>query len=282
MRLKGKSAIVTGGSMGIGKAIAAAFLREGAKVAIAARTGSVMDATVREFENAGLGPCMAIRADVSHPEEVESLVQRALSSFGAIDILVNAAGIQKPIGSVVDTDPDEWIHTIHVNLIGAMLCCTHVLRAMIPGKKGKIINFSGGGATSPRPNFSAYACSKAAVVRFTETLAEEVRDFGIDVNAVAPGTVTTRMLQEIIDSGSRAGERELREAIAERERGTVPPDKAAALAVFLASDASDGITGRLISAVWDNWKDLTAREISGAALYTLRRIDGRNYIEVKK
>jgi len=145
---------------------------------------------------------------------------------------------------------------------------------MIQRGGGKIVNLSGGGATSARPRFTAYASSKAAVVSLTETLAHEVKEYNIQVNAIAPGAVNTRLTDEILAAGAAAGEETLERTRRQKETGGVPPDKAAALAVFLASDESDGLTGRLISAVWDDWESMTEHidRIMASDLYTLRRV----------
>ena len=158
-----------------------------------------------------------------------------------------------------------------VNLGGCFRCCSLVLPGMIERRSGKIINLSGGGAVDPRPNFSAYAASKAAVVRFTETLAAEVAAHGIDVNAIAPGAIDTDMLREGIAAGDAAGDEaeELRQIA---RQGGQDPDRAAALAVHLASAATDGLTGRLISAQWDDWENLDPRAVMETDLFTLRRI----------
>ncbi|MBA7616873.1 hypothetical protein ES703_24175 [subsurface metagenome] len=140
---------------------------------------------------------------------------------------------------------------------------------------GKIINLSGGGAAGARPNFSSYAASKAALVRLTEVLAHETRDMGIDVNCLAPGAMNTRMLAVVLRAGpENAGAEEYRKAVRQSETGGAQPENAARLAVFLASSESDGISGRLVSAVWDNWQDLSKyrEELKGSDIYTLRRI----------
>ena len=271
--LRDKVVIVTGGNRGIGKTLAKAFLRDGARVVIAARSKIEIHNTVKELSS--LGQIMGVRTDVSNKYEVHTLMQETIREFQSIDILVNAAGIQIPIGPLVEVDTEEWISNIQVNLIGTMLCCKEVLPIFVSERKGKIINFSGGGATSPRPNFSAYACSKAAIVRFTETLAEEVKGYSIDVNAIAPGAVNTRMLDEIIEAGPAAGE-ELKAAQNRKAQGGMPPELAAELALFLASDASNGLTGKLISAPHDDWKAWDRKKIeelmAGPSL-TLRRLD---------
>jgi 3-oxoacyl-[acyl-carrier protein] reductase len=190
---------------------------------------------------------------------------------------VNAAGVYGPIGRTWEVDPEAWWRAHEINVRGTLLACRAALPAMVAGGHGRIINFSGGGATSPLPRFSAYAASKAAVVRLTETLAEELRDQGITVNAIAPGAVDTRLQDEVIAAGDRAGElygrmRRLRE----HGEGGVPAELPAALAVFLATDAAAGITGKLISAPhdgWQSWDAARVRELGESAWLTLRRLD---------
>jgi 3-oxoacyl-[acyl-carrier protein] reductase len=140
---------------------------------------------------------------------------------------------------------------------------------------GKIVNLSGGGATAPLPRFSAYSAAKAAVVRFTETLAQETLGSGIDVNSVAPGALNTRLLDEVLAAGpKRAGEDFYRRALKQKEEGGSPLERGADLCTFLLSDQSNGITGRLLSAVWDSWGLLPQRRalIENTDIYTLRRI----------
>jgi NAD(P)-dependent dehydrogenase (short-subunit alcohol dehydrogenase family) len=280
MKLKGRVAIVTGAGRGIGKAIALAFAREGANLTVVSRTLAEVEQTAREAEVFDVR-VLPLRVDVSRAEEVDSMVEETLRRFGKIDVLVNNAGILGPIGLLVENDVKLWIETVHVNLIGTFLCCRAVLPHMMKRRSGKIINLSGGGAAYPKPRFSAYACSKAAVVRLTETLAEEVKDYNIQVNAIAPGMVKTRMVEQIVESGDKAGENALTDARRVLEDGGAGFEPVTSLAVFLASDESDGLTGRLISAVWDDWRSLDKDRIMlvmERGYYTLRRIDGHFFI----
>jgi len=273
MKLDNKIAIVTGAGRGIGKAIALSLAREGAHVVVLSRTLSEIEQTAAEIEALGRR-ALAVKADVSDREDVNNMVQSAIQEFGKVDILVNNAGIQGPIGSLVENEIDHWIQTIYVNLIGVFLCSRAVLPIMMERRQGKIINLSGGGATSPRPYFSAYGAAKAAVVRLTETLAEEVKEYNIQVNVIAPGTVNTRMLEEVLAAGGATGDKTRAGAIPQLQSAGGSPEKAAALAVFLASDESDGLSGRLISAVWDNWQAVPAyiEEIMSSDIFTLRRV----------
>ncbi len=280
MKLTDKTSLITGGGRGIGRAIALAMAAEGANVVISARGAAELTATAELISSKG-GHVLAVTADVSKPEEVEELFLAAKRRFGGVDILVNNAGMQGPIGPAEEVDTELWLQTVSVNLSGTWLC----MKAAIPGMKsrghGKIINLSGGGATGPRERFSAYASSKAAVVRLTETVAQELQGSGIDVNSIAPGAVNTAMLDEVLEAGELAGE-ELDAARKRADEGGTSPEKAAALTVFLASSASDGITGKLLSAVWDPWDDESFADKlrSDGDLATLRRIDDRYYSKI--
>ncbi|HEV2139019.1 MAG TPA: SDR family oxidoreductase [Nitrososphaerales archaeon] len=285
MKLRGKVAIVTGAGVGIGKSIALKFAEEGAKLAINSRTRSKIEETARGIRS--LGAEVLVRTtDVSVSEEVESFVNDTHKEFGRVDVLVNNAGVLGPVGVAAENDVASWIHTIDVNLVGTFLCCRKVLPIMMRQRGGSIINMSGGGATLPYPRFSAYATSKAGVVGLTQTLAEEVKDHNVRVNAIAPGLTNTRLQDEILAAGDLAGERATMRAREAKEKGGADPLRAANLAVFLASDESVRITGRLISAVWDDWENLADRnrqnDLVSSELYTLRRIDGMFFAPIKR
>ena len=274
MELRDKVSIITGGGSGIGKAIATAFAKEGSHLVLASRTASELEATKREIGNLSAARVEIFPADISQPKQVKGLVDFTLKKFATIDVLVNCAGIYGPIGLATDIDSEKWLQAIHINLYGTFLCIKAALSTMIENGKGKIINLSGGGATSPFPRFSAYAASKAAVVGLTGTLAEEVKEYNIDINAIAPGAVNTRLLDQVLQAGEAAGKDFLAKAIKQKKEGGTSPEMTAELAVFLASSQSDGLTGRLISAVWDNWREFPQHlsEIMSSDIYTLRRI----------
>jgi len=279
--LNGKVAIITGANQGLGLVISRKYLNAGASIVMCARNVDLLTRAQKEL-TIGLATGQiieAIPADVSDIQSVEQLVKATLQRFGRIDILVNSAGIYGPMGPIEEVDWGQWIKTIEINLFGSILMCRAVLPTMKKQHKGKIIQLSGGGATNPMPNISAYAVSKAGIVRFAETLAEEVREFNIDVNAIAPGALNSQMLDEVLAAGpEKVGQAFFDKSIKQKESGGSGFDKGAELAVFLASDVSNGITGKLISAVWDNWEHWPEHlnELRTSDVYTLRRIAGRD------
>lgn len=284
-KLAGRTAIITGASQGLGLAIARAYVIEGAHVTVCATSEGRIKEVGDELRSLATDQqsVLAMQADVTDEKAARSVVNRTASETGRIDILVNNAGIYGPKGPTEDVSWEEWKQAIEVNLFGSVLFARMVLPHMRDQRYGKIVQVSGGGATKPMPRVSAYAASKAAVVRFAETLAEETRGAGIDVNSLAPGALNTRMLDEILAAGpERVGRSFYEGALAQKESGGAPPERAASLAVYLGSAESDGITGKLVSAVWDPWEELGShREDLESDIYTLRRIvpddRGRNW-----
>ena len=276
--LAGRAAVITDASQGLGRAIAEKFVRAGASVLIAARAQPLLEEVRNELaELAGRGgpQVHAIAGDVSDPAACEHLAREAQRLMPGFDILVNNAGVYGPIGTLDEVNWDEWVRALQINLFGTALMCRAVIPVLKARGYGKIVNLSGGGATAPLPRFSAYAASKAAVVRLTETLADELRDSRIDVNAVAPGALNTRLLDQVLSAGpALAGAQFHARALKQQQDGGTALDKGADLVVFLASAESDGITGRLLSAVWDDWRSLPQRreQLAASDVYTLRRI----------
>ena len=275
MKLKGLNALITGGSQGLGKAIAEHFLREGANVVLCARSEKELLATRDEL--AKKFPAQKVFAktcDVSSETQVNDLVAFALRELGSLHALVLNAGIYGPMGATESVSLDEWRRAMDINLYGVLLPCRAVIPHFKKNGRGKIIVLSGGGATNPLPNISAYAASKAAVVRLMETLAEELKTFHVDVNAIAPGALATRLVDEVLAAGpEKVGDAFFAKNKQWEEKGATPLELGARLAVYLASAQSDGITGKLISAQWDPWEKL--HEFKGdlnSDIYTLRRI----------
>jgi NAD(P)-dependent dehydrogenase (short-subunit alcohol dehydrogenase family) len=274
--LKDKVAIVTGAGRGIGTAVALAFARHGARLVLVARTTSELEKVAAQVKDLGSVGLVA-RADISRLQDVDQIVRLALGQYGCVDVLVNAAAVHGPIGRLWEADTEGWVQAVQINLLGTFFTCRQVIPHMIAKGAGKIINFSGGGATSPSPRLSAYGASKAAIVRLTETLAAELADFNIQVNALAPGLVDTSIHDDILAAGQNAGDllhdvRRLRES----GTGAVPAELAAELAVFLASSRSAGLTGKLIAAPYDGWQEWNQQriaELMNTPWFTLRRMD---------
>jgi 3-oxoacyl-[acyl-carrier protein] reductase len=267
--------LVTGGSQGIGFAIADAFAAGECDVAICGRTEDVLrDAAERLRARHPDARIEARRADVAREDDVDALIAGVVDALGGLDVLVANAGVYGPKGAIEDVDWEAWVEAIRVNLLGVVYCARRALPALRRSARGKIVILSGGGATKPLPNLSAYAASKAGVVRFGETLAEELRPAGIDVNMVAPGALNTRLLDEVLAAGPEVvGEAFYASSLRQREQGGTPLEVGAALCAFLGSRDSDGITGKLISAPWDPWQRFAAeRERLEGDVYTLRRI----------
>lgn len=308
--LVGRGVVITGGSTGIGYACAAEVLAAGGRVVIAARGAETLQASAARLAGEyGAGRVRGVVADVSREGEVAALFEEAAEWLGEVSGVVHAAGVLGPIGPLAELEPAAWLETIQVNLYGSYLVSAAAVRALIgqrpvaagagevsgevagetsdevageaavPVSRGSIVLLSGGGAATPFPRYSAYACSKAAVVRLAETLAVEVAPLGIRVNALAPGFVATRIHEATLAAGGeRAGEDYLRRTREQLAEGGVPPELAGRAAAFLLSDESAGITGRLVSAPWDRWWEWPGHleEIGGGDLFTLRRIVPRD------
>lgn len=274
--LAGQVAIVTGGGRGIGEAVAISLAKHGAKLLLIARTESELAEAATKIERLG-AEVIVSKGDVSSAADVDRGVKAAIKQYGAIDILVNAAAIHGPLGQLWEADAEAWMMAVRVNLGGTFLCCRAVLPHMINKRRGKIVNFSGGGATSPSPYMSAYGVSKAAVVRLTETLATEVKPFNIQVNAIAPGMVDTRIHDDVLETTSLAAEvlqpiRRLRDT----GQGGTAIEVPAELAVFLVSPRANGLSGKLISAPhddWRTWDEERIAELMDQSWLALRRID---------
>jgi NAD(P)-dependent dehydrogenase (short-subunit alcohol dehydrogenase family) len=277
MKLQNLVAVVTGASQGLGYAIAEEFVKEGAHVAICARDRVLLEKARRRLqEQAASGQRVVAHAgDVSSQDQMRELFRRTEQDVGLVDVLINNAGVYGPKGPSELVDLEEWSRALEINLLGTFIPSRFAVAQMKKKGGGKIVNLSGGGATNPLPRLSAYAASKAAVVRLTETLAEELRDFSIAVNAIAPGALNTRFLDEVLQAGPElVGSGFYEKALKQRETGGAPLERGVALCVYLASSASDGITGKLISALWDPWEKLSDHrtELASSDIYTLRRI----------
>jgi len=275
--LDGRAAIITGANQGLGLAIARAYVQAGASVMLCARGAGLLSRARDEVAAlADRGQIVeARRADVTSESDVTMLVEAAIARFGRIHILVNNAGVYGPMGGVDDVDWSAWVRAMEININGSVLPMRAVLPHFKRQRYGKIVQVSGGGATTALPRITAYAASKAAVVRLAESVALDVKAHGIDVNSIAPGALNTRMMYELMAAGpATVGEQFYERMKQIAEVGGTPLETGAALAVFLGSAASDGVTGKLISATWDPWERLQEYrgDLDGSDIYTLRRI----------
>lgn len=270
-----KVVVITGASQGIGKAIAIEFAQQNAQVIICARTKTDLDQTKNEIKSLG-GYCDAYTVDVSQQNEVQHFFDAVIKKNKKIDVLICSSGIYGPIGLLETNDINAWKKTIEINLFGTVHCVHSVLPYMKKEKKGKIITVCGGGVggNNIKPNFSAYTSSKGAIALFTEVVAKEVAEDNIQINAISPGAVNTRLLDEVFSHSANVTKEFLEASKKQKESGGTPPQKAAELCLFLASERMDGVTGKLISAVWDQRADLLEHQndLLHSDIYTLRRI----------
>jgi NAD(P)-dependent dehydrogenase (short-subunit alcohol dehydrogenase family) len=277
-QLANKTCLIAGASGAIGLAVAKLFHHEGANLALTYFSQKPGSDWHRSGPNSGPGAgpsrVLEIPLDICNKEDLNAAVQSVVERFGTVDVLVNCAGVLGPIGPTVTVSMDAWVEAVEINLMGSFYLTRAVLPLMLERNKGKIIYFSGGGAAYARPFLTAYGASKAALVRFTESLAEEVVEAHVDVNIIAPGPVNSRMWNQMRSSAASAGPKALSEIKNMEETGGVSAQRAAELAVFLASERSNGLTGRLISAIHDDWKVFDQRipDIMRSEAGTLRRI----------
>ncbi|MGI8961901.1 MAG: SDR family NAD(P)-dependent oxidoreductase [Bryobacteraceae bacterium] len=265
---KKKNILVTGGGRGIGKRLALGFARLGARITLVGRSRAEIDLAQIEIEQAG-GNALPIRGDVTDPEQMSVAVDRAGVAFGSpVDVLICAAAITGPLNSFIQSELKDWAETIQINLLGVAHSCRAVLPGMMEKRSGKIIALVCD--QTPKINFSAYSTSKMAVVRFVEILAAEVADQNIQVNSFDPGATYTSVTDEIIRAESKLESKVVAAAKETRRTGGVSPELQLEHAMFLASERSNHITGKLID-VTDDWKKLRNVTLRDDAL-TLRRV----------
>jgi 3-oxoacyl-[acyl-carrier protein] reductase len=233
--LQGQVALITGGGRGIGRNIAVELAGAGMKVAVAARSTGEIEETAAEVGG------LAIQCDVSDRDSVERMVAEAEEKLGPLDLLVSNAGTSIEEGAAWELDPDEWWRVFEVNVLGVYLCCRAVVPGMLGRGRGRIVNVASGAAYLPGSSSTAYSASKAAVHRFSETLANQLRG-RIPVFSISPGLVKTRMTEPFGDDAP-----------------WTPPELAPRLVRALASGRLDELAGRYLHAEHDDVDALAAR-----------------------
>ena len=273
--LKDKVAIVTGGSRGIGKAIAQRFAQEGCNLVLVSRTKSELEKTAESIIKKFSVNVSVYPTDIANENEVVSMVQETIKKFGKISILVNNAAIIGPLGEISTINGQEFCDTLINNVGGTVFCSKAVIPYMKSQKQGCIINFSGGGGLIPMPYYDAYSASKAAIVRLTENFALELEKFDINVTAISPGAINTEMFNEqLMADKNSIGEKNWLILQDQLVSGGESIDKAAELTLFIACQNGKELSGRVISAVWDNWEaiDNKKEKIINTDIFKMRRI----------
>jgi len=265
--------LISGGSSGIGAAIAHSLAEQGHRIYICARRPDRLAAVAQDFPNIEAHVC-----DVSDEGQIERLFTSLESKTDALDVVINCAGGFGEIGPITMTDSSRWWATLETNLKGTYLFTRHALPLLQKGDHPRIINFAGGGAFSPFPNYSAYACSKAAIVRLTECLAGELAPLNVRINAIAPGFVPTPMHQATLAAGEeRAGRMHYQRTHAIMRQGGPSMDHVTNCVRMMILPALDELTGKTISSNFDPWETPIFKEclpdIVRSDLYTLRRIN---------
>lgn len=262
--------VLTGSSTGIGRALASHLLSRGHQVWGIARSDQ------SDLAAQHPGAFRSSACDVSNWAQVRQSSAAVAATWPHVDALICCAGIQGEIGAGILVDPERWSATVRANLDGTFfpIRAFHAQLARAP-QRAKVVAFSGGGATKPRVNFSAYGVAKTGVVRLIETLAEELRGSPIDLNTIAPGAINTRLTDEVLALGpTLTGAAEYAAAQKQKASGGASLEKALGLVEWLLSPASDGISGRLLAAPWDPWSTLDqhTKTLAKTDIYTLRRI----------
>lgn len=265
----GGVALVTGGGRGLGRAFAVALAEAGMSVAILARSLEQLAETESLMRPSG-AKTLSLAADVTDPAAVRTAMARIEEALGPLDLVVNNAGVAGPCGPIAEIDAGDWWRCVETNLYGAFLCSRAALPSMKERKRGRIVNVASAAGGLPIPYLSAYAASKAALIRFTETLALEIAPFGLSAFSIHPGTVRTAMSEELLNSEAARRWVPWFEWMFRRGQD-VPPDQAVGLLLFLARGSADRLSGRFFQVPEDPATVVgRAREIESEDLYTLR------------
>jgi NAD(P)-dependent dehydrogenase (short-subunit alcohol dehydrogenase family) len=266
--LTGQVALVTGAGRGVGRSIAEGLARAGAAVAVVSRSADQVAEVSLAIQSFG-ATCIHFSVDVTNRQAVDAMAQTVTQKLGPVDLLVNNAGSWTSVGPLWQADPDDWWRDVEINLRGTFLCTRAVLPLMVSRHRGRVINVASIAGTIPYPNAIGYACSKAAILRFSDSLAELVQEYSIRVFSISPGLVRTKMLQDVANSAE--GRIWFPEFHEESADNYVSPERTAELVIALAAGTADRLTGRFIH-VFDDLDDLLQRveAIESGGLYQLR------------
>ncbi|MBI2058258.1 MAG: SDR family oxidoreductase [Nitrospirae bacterium] len=264
--------VIAGASSGIGAALARSLAADGHVLYLCARRVNRLEEVVR-----GLPGTTAFVCDVSREPQVKTLAEEIRKHTAWVDALINCAGGFGAIGPAISVESEEWTRTFEVNLFGTFFMIKHTVPLMVRERSPRIINFSGGGAFHPFPNYSAYAASKAAVIRLTENVAAELAPRGIAVNAVAPGFVATEIHERTLRAGRERAGPQYDETEKKLREGSVPMQVPVECVRYLLSEQARGLTGKTISARHDPWASpefsTLIPEINKSEIYSMRRLD---------
>ena len=274
---KNKNILITGANQGLGLELAKYFSNLDANLIICARNKKKLNSIKKLFSKKK--KVIIEKCDVSKKREVDVFFNKIFKKMKYIDILINNAGIYGPKGKLENLYWQDFEKTININLLGSIYFIKKIIPHYKKRKKGKIIQMSGGGATSPLPFFSAYATSKAGIVRFIENISKELLPYKIDVNAVAPGPINTRMLDEVLkEKPETVGKSFYIKSLDQKQKGGTEISKILKCVEFLCHKESNGITGKLISVLWDNWKNFKKYKkfLRNSDVGNIRRIIGKD------
>jgi NAD(P)-dependent dehydrogenase (short-subunit alcohol dehydrogenase family) len=269
--LNKKSVVITGGGRGIGRALALACKKAGALVSVAARSKTDLDETSAELKAVNDLPYLTVSCDVTKTEDLKNLYQQSEKKFGSLHGLICAAGIYGAIGPFITNDFEEWAQAIDINLTGTARSI-HTAFSYLR-QNSRIILFSGGGQAA-MPNFSSYVTGKGGIWRMTETLGAEFAEKEIYLNAIAPGAVNTKLLEDILKAGpEKTGASFYQKSLQQKETGGQGTEKACELALYLLSDRSKGLYGKTLSAIWDSYLEFENLEMmSKSDIFTAKRV----------
>ena len=276
---KNKTILITGANKGLGYYIAEHFAKKDAELILCGRNIKKNYIAKKKLSKLTNKKIYFVKLDVSNIKSVDSFFKKIFKKYNKIDVLINNAGIYGPIGRVDDLDWKKWVETININLLGSIYFIKKIIPHFTKNKYGKIVQLSGGGAASPFPNFSPYSVSKVGVVRFIENIAIELKNRKIYANSIAPGTIDTGMLDKVIRaSPSKVGKEFYNKSLKHKKNGGTDVNKILELVEFLSHKKSDGISGKLISVLWDNWREFHKfkKQLKNSDVGTLRRLAGRD------